>query len=235
MKLLTRLLLVLIAAVPAMGVAAQQESLSKQEKAQKSFRELHRRMQKLQVVLQETDPTESKILAAGNRYIQEAKINEDMTKIRRLLQEERWDEAQVEMSSVHKELVKLMELLLSKDADLQRLLEEIAALEEWKAQVEDLIQDQTKEKNDSAKVQELQEHLEEIAKAKAEVEAIIAEQKALRDATNKADMNLADGDAEQMANREGEIQERTEGLLAIHVASIYPLLYRLERRRLMHF
>ena len=204
------LVAVLCAAAPP--VVAQQAPFNLQEQAEQKFQDLHDRMQELQTILAATDPEDSKILRAGNRYIQEARIHEDMSRIKMLIAGDEWDEALEQMQSVRTELVQLMELLLNKDLDLKRLMEEIARLEAFKDRVNDLIEDQPAEKEDAARTEALEQHIKNLEKAKADAEAILAAQKDLREQTNQAGMAAEPKAAEEMAGKEGDLKDQAENL-----------------------
>lgn len=217
-----RILYFALAAICAAGLAVPdgaraQDPLapapaSKQELARSKFRDLHERMQKLQAVLASTKPEDSRILQAGNHYIQEARIHEDMARIKQLLDGERWDEAHKAMEEVRQELTRLLELLQNRDADLMQLMEQIARLEAFRNRVDDLVQQQSREKDDSARTEALQKQLEAIEKAKQQAEQILRDQKDLRSETNQAGLSAAPAAAKAMADREGKLREQTEQL-----------------------
>ncbi len=212
-RLLSLCLLALFAVLPqAVAVAQDIQPASRQEMARTMFRELHDRMQKLQAVLASSDPQQSQILKAGNTFIREKRIVEQMDRVKQLLEAERWDDGLEEMKTVRADLTRLLELLQNRDADLRKLMEEIARLEAFKERVDKLIAEQNQEKQDSARTEDLQQQLEAIQKAREQAERILAEQKALRAETNQAGLQAAPGAAKQMADKEGKLQKDTEKL-----------------------
>ena len=64
--------------------------------------------------------------------------------------------------------------------------------EDLEAQVDKLIEDQQKEKEDAARTEALEKHLKEIEKAKAELERVISEQEELRDQANQSGLRHPD-------------------------------------------
>src|SRR5882672_9561720 len=121
-------------------LAAQQQDppTSKQELARQKFKELDERMQKLQTVLAKSNPEESKVLKVGTQWVQEAKIHDDMAKIRTMLDGERWDEALEQMKVVRANLTKLLDLLQNRNMDLAKLMEQIARLSAFRDRVDTL-------------------------------------------------------------------------------------------------
>jgi chromosome segregation ATPase len=199
--------LTLLLAAPAF---AQERPASKQERAELKFKELHERMQKLQVTLQTSEPEQSRVLQIGNRFVQESGVHERMTAVKKLLADERWDESLEQMLGIHKDLKRLMELLQSRDTDLRKLLEEIAQLEAFKKRVEALIAEQQGEKEAAAKTEALQKHLQELQKAAQQIEQLIERQSAVREETNQAGLQASAEQNQQLGQKEGELKTDTE-------------------------
>ena len=185
---------------------------TKHELARIKFGELQERMQKLQIKLKESQPEESRVLEVGNQYAQEVGIKQDMQGIRKLLREERWDEALEKMGEVRKELGYLRDLLLNRDMDLKKLLEEIARLEAYKERVEKLIDREQEHKEAAARAAALQEQAERVAQAKAKTDELIKSQKELQAQANAAGLQAAPTDAGQMTDQQGELKEQAENL-----------------------
>lgn len=210
--ILSGALVATLALLTAPGLAAQDDALSKQERARLRFQSLHESMQRLQVALAETSPEESKVLRVGNKFVLEARIPQRMDEVKGLLKQSQWDEALEKMIGVSDQLESLMNLLLNRDLDLKELMEEIEKLEAFKKRVEDLIEEQQKEKEDSARAEALKKHLEDIEEAKAEIEQLIQDQEDVREQANKAGLAAAPKATEQMESREGELKNDAEAL-----------------------
>lgn len=185
---------------------------SKQELARAKFKELTERMQNLMVVLQKTEPEDSKLLSAGLQYAQEKKLNQRLDKAGGLLKQERWDEALVEMGNLKQDLSTLLELLQNRNGDLRKLLEEIKKLEAFKNRVDELAKEQAEEKEDSARTEELQKHLADVEAKKQQAEKLLAEQQKLREKTNDLGVQAAAEATQPLADKEGELQADTEKL-----------------------
>ncbi len=190
----------------------QDPALALHERARTKFQELHRRMQKLQTAKQATEPEQSRLLQAGNRYIQEKKIHEGMEASKRLIESGDYDEAFERMEKVGEDLTKLLDLLLNRDLELERLLERIKELEEFRDRVDDLIKQQEAEKQDAAEAEKLMKHLEDIEKAKEALDKLIDEQAQLRNDANNAGMSAAPEKAAEMAENEGDLKEEAQDL-----------------------
>lgn len=197
---------------PIVGQQDPVPTVSKQEMARSKFRDLTERMTKLMAALQQSEPEDSKLLAAGLQFVQEAKIHDDMSHVRLLLEQERWDDALVEMGEVRKDLQKLYELLQNRSVDLRKLLERIAKLQAFKDQVEKLAKEQGDEKEASALHEALQQHLKDIEAQKQRAEQLLAQQKELREATNQLGVEAAAEAAKPLEQKEGQLKEDAEQL-----------------------
>lgn len=207
--------LLLAVATPLVSPLRAQEqpnALSKQELAQSRFRELTERMENLMKVLQKDEPEESKLIAAGLRYVQERKLHQRLDHAGGLLRQERWDEGLVVMAELKKDLATLLDLLQNRNADLRELLERIAQIGEWLDRVDALAKEQQAEKEASARTEELQKHLENIDAQKRRAEELLAQQQGLRDRTNQLPLDAAAGMTEPLAKKEGELKQDTDQL-----------------------
>jgi hypothetical protein len=203
------------AAVPPAVLRAQEPQLTaaqKQELARGKFRELTERMQKLMLVLQKSEPDESKVLAAGLQFAQEKKLTTRLEKAGKLLQQERWDEALVEMGGLKNDLASLLELLQNRNDDLRKLLEEIQRLSAFRDRVDQLAKEQGAEKEESARTEALQRHLAEIEAKKQQAQALLAQQQQLRQDTNELGVQAAAEATKPLADKEGGLQQETEKL-----------------------
>jgi len=200
----------------ASPLGAQQPATTaqgKQELAQDKFRDLTERMQKLMVVLQKDEPEDSKLLSAGLRFVQEKKLHTRLERAGILLQKERWDEGLVVMDKLKADLRSLLELLQNRNADLRKLLERIAQLEQFEKRVDKLAKEQQQEKEDSARAEALQKHLKNIEAQKQRAEDLLAQQKELRDKTNQLPLDASAGMTDPLEKMEGELQAETDEMV----------------------
>ena len=214
-RLLRVLLVAMLCAglLSAQGLSAGASAVSdKQEQARQRFAELHRKMQELQVVLSTTSPDEAKALKLGNRHVQESRIQEDMDGISALLDSQRWDEAIERIGEVRGELQDLLSLLLNKEFDLKKLLEEIERLEAYRDQVDKLIGEQALEKRDAAAAEALEQHLRDLEAAKAKVADVLEQQQKLRGEAAKTGLNAQPKAAGEMAEKQGDLKKQAEDL-----------------------
>ena len=191
----------------APGAAAQ-----KQDLARTKFKELTERMQRLMPELQASEPESSSLLRAGLTFAQEKKLQQRLEQAGELLKQERWDESLVVLGDLQSDLGRLLELLQNRNADLHKLLEEIARLEQWKNRVAELSKEQQAEKEASARTEALQEHLADLEHKKARAEALLAQQQQLRDDTNKLGVQAAADATEPLADKEAQLQQETDKL-----------------------
>ena len=181
MRALNRVLTLAAVAVVTLGLPAQQRVLGKQEEATRAFESLTEKMQKLTVALKATDPDKALVLGLGSKFIQEKALSAKMKEIEELLADESWDDAIETCQKVINDLTTLIDLLLKGDTRIEDILKEIERLEKFKDRVDDLIEDQKEEKEDSARAEALEQHLKNLEKAKQDLEDLIQDQKDLRD------------------------------------------------------
>jgi hypothetical protein len=199
-----------LAVAPA--ASAQDRATALEAEARRRFDEMHQRMQKLQVVKAETDPDEAAVLAAGNRFIQERQVRTAMDEVGKLIAGGRYDEAIDRMDGLQQDLQRLLDLLLARDSDLEDLLAEIERLEKYRDRVDELLDQQRREKDESAKAEALERHLQELDAAREAAQKLLDEQKALREEANQAGLEATEPKAGEMAEREGNLKQRAENL-----------------------
>lgn len=147
-----------------------------QTKVGERFRLLHDQIQELEQLKVESSPDESRLLAAGNRLIQEQELHRRMAGVRSLMAESRWDEALQELGAVHEQLLLLLDLLLDRARDLSELMEGIEQLEDFGKRIDAVLEDQREQKDRSAEAAELERAQQGFAAAMAELERLVAEQ-----------------------------------------------------------
>lgn len=202
----------LTALLAAGSACAQDRAATLQTEAKRRFNELHERMQKLQLAKAQTEPEEGRVLEAGNRFIQERKVNDAMAEVGGLIENGRYDEALTRMDGLQNDLQRLLDLLLDRDLDVDKLLDEIKRLEQYRDRIDHLLAEQRDEKEAAAKAEDLERHLQEIDAAREAARKLIDEQKQLRDQANQAGLAAPDDKAREMTEREGGLKERTENL-----------------------
>lgn len=203
-------LLILLLGMLASPGAAQDSVVTKQERARLLFQELSARMQRLQAALAGAEPEESRSLAAGNRFIQEARLPQRLDEVRGLLTAERWDESLAKMKEIQGDLKRLMDLLLRRDRDVEKLLEQIHKLSEFQKRVEQLIAEQQAEKENASRTEALEQHLLDLEQARQAIEDLIAGQKRLREQAGSEAAAANPKTAEEMGQKQGGLKENAE-------------------------
>ena len=204
-----------VLAPTAARVSAQEPvetAAGKQDLARTKFRDLTDRMQKLMVLLQKSEPEDSKIIAVGLTFVQEKKLHERLEHAGSLMQQERWDDSLAVMTSLRKDLATLYDLLQNRNVDLRKLMEEIQKLQAFRDRVDKLGKEQGEEKDASARLEDLQKHLAEIEAQKQRAEALLAQQTALREQTNQLGVQAAADASKPLAAKEGKLEEDTDKL-----------------------
>lgn len=210
---LSALLATFAAPLRAQAQGQERHAASQQELAQAKFRELTERMQTLMGILSKDDPHgDSRLISVGLKFIAEKRIREKMDNAKSMLAGEKWDDAQKLMQGIQTDLRQLLELLQNRNLDLQKLLEEIARLEAFRAEADRLVKEQGQEKNDSAKSEDLQKQLEAIDRAKASTEKLLAEQKQLRSETNQLGVQAMAEAAKPLEDKQGKLKDDADKL-----------------------
>ncbi len=205
----------LAAVLPHAALLAQDppSAQEQQQNAEARFRELTESMQRLHAYLAKVgNQDDIKVLRAGMTFVQEKKINDAMSQIRALLDQQKWDLALDRMQGVRADLVQLMEVLQNRNLDLQQLLAKLEQLKGFRGDVDKLVQEQAAEKEASARTQELQEQLDAIQRARASTDALLAEQQSLRNATNQLGVQASPDATKPLADKEAELKARAEEL-----------------------
>ena len=208
MRATTSVLTSVLIGVFAALAPAQDRVVTKQERATRAFERLTERMQKLTSQLESTDPDQAQLISLGSRFIQEEAITSKMEAIEEMLADESWDDAIETSDAVIVDLNTLIELLLRGDARLEDLLAEMARLDAFKQRVEDLVEQQQAEKDDSARREALEEQRRDLEAAKQKLAALIADQKSAHAKASAAGVKAQAGEAAAMAKAEGDLKDR---------------------------
>ena len=208
MRATTSVLTSVLIGVFAALAPAQDRVVTKQERATRAFERLTERMQKLTSQLESTDPDQAQLISLGSRFIQEKAITSKMEAIEEMLADESWDDAIETSDAVIVDLNTLIELLLRGDARLEDLLAEMARLDAFKQRVEDLVEQQQAEKDDSARREALEEQRRDLEAAKQKLAALIADQKSAHAKASAAGVKAQAGEAAAMAKAEGDLKDR---------------------------
>ncbi len=196
--------------VPKAAKSQQAKPTSLQRQAFAKFQDLKASMRRLQKLLSDSDSNKAKRLKAGFGLMSEKKVESQMREIEDLLKLESWEPSLRKMKRVQDDLRLLLSLLLDRDVDLQKLLEEIVRLEGFKKKVEKLIEEQKAEKEWSKQAEKIEKQFEAIERSKADVKKLIGEQKALKAATESK--GAGKKDSAPLADKQGELKEDAANL-----------------------
>ncbi len=205
----------LAAFVPCAGAQGQDPPsvAQQQQSAEARFRELTESMQRLHGYLAKVgNQDDIKILRAGMTLAQEKRIQDAMSQIRALLDQQKWDAALERMQSVRADLVQLLEVLQNRNLDLQQLLAKLEQLKGYRNDVDQLVKEQQSEKDASARTEQLQQRMESIQQAKAAADQLLAEQQALKKDTNALGMQAAAEATKPLADKEAQLESKANEL-----------------------
>ena len=124
--------------------------------------------------LKKAEPGKAGILRAALDYLGEKGVEERMRAVLEEMDAERWQDALDRMAGIEKDLSALLELLLDRNKELLDLLERIRKLQDLRKEMDSLLKEQTRERDQAARTAELQDlrrALEEAARKLARLEA----------------------------------------------------------------
>ncbi len=214
MKIHVRALALAFMGILAAGdLGAQGPDLQeKQSVATRAFQDIKQRMEKLQVMLLDSDPERARTIEYGSRYIQEKRIQARMAEVGELLDDESWDDAVESSAQIVKDLDTLIDLLLKGDSRIEDILDEIKRLEGFKDRVGELAKQQQAEKDAAARAEALQKMKEQLEAAQKELAELLAEQKELREQTKAQGMAASPEAGADLADKEGELQKQAAAM-----------------------
>ncbi len=199
------------AAVETDPAAKPTNALSvRQDHVKRMMQDLDQKFVELARSIEKSEPAQAKRLIEALQQSRELTIEGRMGKIATLLNQTQFDTASEEQKLVINDLKKLIHILLEDELDKDRIQAEIDRLEKWKAQLDQLIPEQTNEKRDSEKLADKDKTLNDLGQQIAALEAIIQKQQAVIDntVTNRAQGVQALGKpAEQQAAVRKETQD----------------------------
>jgi hypothetical protein len=188
----------------------QKDPASLQKEAYSKFVALRASMEDLRKQLAERDESKAERIKRGLRLVQEAKLSERMGEVRDLLEEASWDEAISKMTEVQTRLNQLMLVLLDRDDDLSDILERIETLDAFKKRVDELLDQQRKERDASVEAERLAEQLDRIQQAKQRVNKLLDQQSKLRSDTQQ--QGAGDKPSEDLAKRQDQLEKDAKDL-----------------------
>lgn len=181
-----------------------------QSQAVLKFRELQSTMRSLKAELKEREPDKVKRIQVGLRFMAETKMEERMKEVSDMLEGKSWDEAIRQMDTIRKDLDQLMQLLLDRDVDLRKLMEQIDKLEKFKNKVDKLLSEQRKEKEESSKAEKLKKHIEDLKEARSRVQDLIAKEQEVKSGTKA--LGATAKEDPRLTEKQGELAEKAEKL-----------------------
>jgi hypothetical protein len=193
-------------------LGAQTDPATLQAEVARRFEDLHERMRKLQIVKAATAPDESALLQSGNRFIEERSLRTGLAEARALMEAQRWDEALQRLEVVQTDLQRLLDVLLARQLDVDKLLAEIKRLENLKSQVDKLITEQRTEKDESAEAEADQQRVKALEAAKAEIAALLEKQRETRAQTEQQGLAAKPEAAAALSDKQAELEKKTAEL-----------------------
>jgi hypothetical protein len=130
------------------GLLAQDEEKrrselgERQRLVERNMAELESRFVRVAEAIQAKDPERAKRLIETLQQAKERLIAKRMTSVTTLLDGGKLDQAEQELRLVVEDLDRLVRMLLNDDRDAMSKTQEIAALEQWKKQLQGLLQEQ---------------------------------------------------------------------------------------------
>ena len=187
------------------------EAKVRQERVKQMMKQVEEKFRNLARELEKTEPKQAKRLIAALNKAKERLLSERMDTIVDLLVKERFDEAQEEQLKIVEDLQELVQILTEDPSELDEILREIKRLEEWKEQVNNLLDDENDHPNESKKLDDPDKAIGDLNKQIAKVKKLIDQQSAVIGNTDKAKAAGAHA-LGKVANQQRDVRKETEKL-----------------------
>ncbi len=158
----------------------------RQQRVERMVSEIERKFKALAQALKETEPERADRLLEALKESRELQLNGRMTEIVKLLDQSQLDSALGGQQQALVDIRKLLALLLNEQNDREKALEESERLEKFRQQIENILQDQIKQKMEADRTANKDKTLGELEAQIKAVEELIQKQKAVNEETQEA-------------------------------------------------
>ncbi len=183
----------------------------RQRLVERNMAELESRFVRVAEALQAKEPERAKRLIETLQQAKERLIAKRMTSVTTLLDGGKLDQAEQELILVVEDLDRLVRMLLNDDRDAMSKTQEIATLEQWKKQLQSLMQEQNQVTSETNKIANKQDALQGLDEKIKQVEQLIKDQQALIEQTQQ-DASAGIRALDRLADKQFDIRQRTEAL-----------------------
>lgn len=183
----------------------------RQRLVERNMAELESRFVRVAESLQAKEPERAKRLIDTLQQAKERLIAKRMTTVTTLLDGNKLDQAEKELQLVVEDLDRLVRMLLNDDRDEMSKAQEIATLEQWKKQLQNLMQEQNQVSRETDKVANKEDALKGLDEKIKLVEELIKDQQGLIDQTQR-EANAGIRALDRIADKQFDIRQRTEAV-----------------------
>ncbi len=199
------------------GASGESALAIRQERVRRLMMEIPPRMLDLARSLEATEPERAKRLQEAIAKLQQLRMDERMAEAAKLLAQERLEPAGSRQAQIIGQIEEVIGLLLAEDAYVDPALAEMAQLEAWRKQLEQLIGEQQRVQREVRLQLGKDKALRELAEAVRKVEELIERQKEVQRQTGMARQGGAGGRAgavEGLAEAQHDLAGETQGVMS---------------------
>ena len=204
-----------LALLPAAG-SAQDESQrrselgERQRLVERNMAELEAQFVRVAESLQAKEPERAKRLIDALQQAKQQLIAKRMSDITGLLDANKYDDADHELTQVVEDLDQLVKLLLNSNTNEMSKKEELEALERWKEQLTAIKREQTQQTRETSKIANKEQTLKDLDAKIAQVKELITQQNDVINQTGNAKGGIRELD--RVADAQFEVRKKTEAV-----------------------
>ncbi|MFT5495771.1 MAG: hypothetical protein ACI9TH_001164 [Kiritimatiellia bacterium] len=183
----------------------------RQARVERMMRELERKFTALASALEKTEKEQADRLIKAFHESKKMLIEDRMKEIAGLLDDAKLEKAAVEQEAVLGDLKSLLELLLTEEDELDKVREEIAALEELRQQIADMVKAEQSLLDENRDITDQEKELAALAEQIEKVKDLIKqEEKVVQQSDEAKDQGL--DELNKVADEQRDVRKQTESL-----------------------
>ena len=183
----------------------------RQQRVKRMLKELEGKFGELSKKLREEQPDQADKLDSAFKQSKNLLLEQRMDDITGLLNAAKLETASEEQDKMVDDVKALISMLLAEDDDKDKRQKDIEQLEAWKKQLDELIQDENKLKNESEIMENKEGALNEMNRQIDKMKDLIAQQEELKKDTENGEPKAQD-ELDKLADKQADIRKDTEQL-----------------------
>ena len=181
----------------------------RQQRVERMMEDLERKFKVLAQTLQKTEPERAERIVKTLQESKQLLIQQRMDEISKLLDESQLEGATSGQTQVLGDIHKLIALLLDQHNDRDKIREEYERLNEWKKEIESILQEERPQKAESDRLANKPQTLADLAAQIKAVEKLIKQQAEVNQATGEARAQGVQA-LGKSAGQQAKVREETE-------------------------